>query len=310
MQAASGVLILAIVICPWTTDAANASAPHPHGAIIKRPPMTAKVDVRLSAEDLRRIEAGQLWTSSSEANGIGHGVGIKDIAAPFNIVWDEISTLASYVGKVPMLRSLEVYDRSVHRGDIVEKAAYTVNAIPGRAFEYFVEHHAAREKGILVFFLDYSRSSDFKDLYGKWYLEPHPTKLSWTRVYYQCDLLLFGLVPSYVKSLLSNTGISSAFGWLESESLKRVPGPVPAVAFVGAPLADCALYFTRVALAPAAGLAAALAAAAGRSSRLRHLEARQPRRGVQQWPASGRPSRPYFVSLRGLTSLCRGSGGE
>merc|ERR1712039_618609 len=58
---------------------------------------------------------------------------------------------------------------------------------------------------------------------GKWYLEDHPLKVGWTRVYYQCDLMLFGYAPAIVKKLLTAKGLSSSIEWVQRESEKRAP---------------------------------------------------------------------------------------
>ena len=54
------------------------SEPHPHRALIKHQTLMATVDIQLSDEDLEQIEAGKLWLQSTELDGVGHAVGIKD----------------------------------------------------------------------------------------------------------------------------------------------------------------------------------------------------------------------------------------
>mmetsp|Transcript_16434 Transcript_16434/g.45512 ORF Transcript_16434/g.45512 Transcript_16434/m.45512 type:complete len:304 (-) Transcript_16434:128-1039(-) len=214
--------------------ASNSSAPHPHQGLIPRLKLSGKLDIKLSAEDLEVIESGQLWMRAGEKDSIGSGVGVRDVAAPMDVVFGQISDLQGYVGKVPMLNSLKVYDRKEESGIVVEKATYVIRVIPGYNFEYYVKHYASQKEGIVLFYLDYDRLGDFNDMQGKWYLEPHPTKAGWTRVYYQCDLMLFGYAPKIVKTLLTSKGLQSAIAWVKAESEKRAPKMVAPAFVLGA----------------------------------------------------------------------------
>jgi hypothetical protein len=175
--------------------------------------------VKLSAEDKARIESGQLWTRSWEVDGIGHGIGIQDIAAPPDVIFGQVADLKGYVGKVPSLRNLNVYSS----GKGVDKATYNVRVVPGYNLEYYLEHHVSKPDNTVIFFLDYSRYSDLDDMMGKWYLEEHPTKSGWTRVYYQCSIKPFAYVPSFVKSFVTKSGLVTAVGWVKCESELRAP---------------------------------------------------------------------------------------
>lgn len=212
-------VVVAAALLHLGAEASDVSQPHPHQGEIPRLSMDGKPEVTLSDADMKTIEAGDLWMWSQEKDGVGSGVGIRDIAAPPEVVFGQISDLEGYVGKVPMLYSLKIDSKK----DGVEKAVYSIRVIPGYYFEYFVEHHPSKDKRTLLFFLDYNRSSDFSDMQGKWYLEDHPTKKGWTRVYYQCDLKLFGYAPKIVKTLLTSKGLSSSIGWVKRESEKRAP---------------------------------------------------------------------------------------
>jgi len=220
-----------LLLLPTVAFAANASEPHPHQGLIPRLKLDGKPNIKLSAADLKAIESGQLWMKSKEESGIGRGIGVRDIAAPVDVVFGQISDLEGYVGKVPMLSSLKIYESKKKSSVVMEKATYIVKVIPGYNFEYYLEHHADSKKGVVLFFLDYGRHSDFNDMQGKWYLEEHPTKKGWTRVYYQCDLKLFGYAPAIVKTLLTSKGLSSAIGWVKKESEKRAPKMAEVAAF-------------------------------------------------------------------------------
>jgi hypothetical protein len=225
-----------LLLLPRAAFAANVSEPHPHQGLIPRLKLDGKPNIKLSSTDLKAVEAGELWMKSKEESGIGRGIGVRDIAAPIDVVFGQISDLEAYVGKVPMLRSLKIYERKKKSSVIIEKATYIVKVIPGYNFEYYVEHHADKKKGVVLFFLDYGRHSDFSDMQGKWYLEEHPTKAGWTRVYYQCDLKLWGYAPAIVKKLLTSKGLSSAISWVKKESEKRAPKSVGTAAFaIGLP---------------------------------------------------------------------------
>lgn len=201
----------------------NASSPHPHSGLLPRLELDPRPMVSLSASDLAQIEQGGLWTRTAEVSGFGRSYGVQDIAAPREVVWNHVVDLSGYVGKVPKLRSLNVYSselRANQRGlqEVIEKAVYKVNVLPGYEYEYFVEHHASPAQGTLVFFLDYERCSSIDDMMGKWYLQDHPTKLGWTRVFYQLDLKPWGYVPSVLKSFAASRGLHSTIGWVKAHS--------------------------------------------------------------------------------------------
>jgi len=251
-----------LLLLPKAAFAANKSEPHPHQGLIPRLKLDGKPDIKLSSADLKVIESGQLWMKSKEEKGIGRGLGVRDIAAPADVVFGQISDLEGYVGKVPMLQSLKIYESTKKSSVVVEKATYIVRVVPGYNFEYYVEHHADSKKGVVLFFLDYGRHSDFNDMQGKWFLEEHPTKPGWTRVYYQCDLKLWGYAPKIVKTLLTSKGLSSSIGWVKRESEKRAPKMAGTAAFALGLPSPRVIAPLSAAVAPSSGQQHAFAAEA------------------------------------------------
>lgn len=207
--------------------AADASKPHLHQGLIPRLELEGRPDVRLSVNDLEAIEKGRLWVRSAEEGGVGRAIGVRDVAAPMDVVFGQISDLATYVGKVPMLTSLSTYRREEVAPVTKAWARYLVKVVPGYSFEYFLEHQMSEQKGVVLFFLDYSRLSDVNDMQGKWFLEPHPTKAGWTRLYYQCELKFWGFVPRFIKTMLTGQGVATATAWVRKESERRAPAPAP-----------------------------------------------------------------------------------
>lgn len=197
---------------------ANDSRPHPHRGCLPRFE-EGRPQIELSEKDWAQVDAGKLWTSSSEENGVGRGIAVKHIRAPPSVVYQQVSSIGSYVGKVPSLKALETYFSTKRGSETVQKAKYTVKVVPGFYFNYFVEHRFISGHTV-IFSLDYDRRSDFDDLQGKWFIEAHPSRPSWSRVYYQCDLKLFGRVPSIVKTLLTTQGLATATAWVQRESEK------------------------------------------------------------------------------------------
>mmetsp|Transcript_21537 Transcript_21537/g.43401 ORF Transcript_21537/g.43401 Transcript_21537/m.43401 type:complete len:328 (+) Transcript_21537:64-1047(+) len=193
-------------------------APHPHQGVIPKVPFDTKPDVTLTQQDMLKIDEGELWKHSWESNGIGGGIAIRDIAAPRDMVFEQVAKLEEYVGKVPFLKALRVYDRKDKGEEIIEKAEYNLKIAPMVSYEYFVEHHINKHLGILHFFLDYDRKSDFDDMQGKWILENHPTKPGWTRAWYQIDMSLPKRMPKPIKALLTNQGLASAIEWVKKAS--------------------------------------------------------------------------------------------
>jgi len=214
-----------LILSDWSLPALPAAhgaewTPHPHKGVIKRLPFSGNLNLKLSAKAIKLVDRGSLWMETKEVKEIGTGVAVSDIAAPPAVVFDQVSDLNHYVGKVPLLKKLKIYETRKWGGTITQKAEYLVRPAPGFGYTYYVEHHANRDKRILLFFLDYDRKSDFDDLQGKWYVEAHPTKEGWSRVYYQCDLKLPGYIPKLIKTVLTKQGLSSAVGWVKKESEK------------------------------------------------------------------------------------------
>merc|ERR1712018_988708 len=144
-----GFSILCWQLCGTHVDCADVNQPHPHQGEIPRLKIDGKPQVSLSQTDIDLIESGALHTSAREENSIGRGIGVKDIAAPPDVIFDQIADIEGYVGKVPMLASLKSY----YKKGNVEKGTYKVRVVPGYHYEYYVEHHHSKDKRVLLFYL-------------------------------------------------------------------------------------------------------------------------------------------------------------
>jgi len=159
-------------------------------------------------------------------NQTGLGIAAGDIAAPPDLVYEQFSNLNRYVGKVPCLTKVHVYKKRKLGATTVTKAEYNVRPLPGYGYTYYVEHRANPNSRMVVFYLDHNRKSAFEEMQGKWYVQAHPTKEGWSRVYYQCALKLPVYIPKFVKTFATQHGLSSAVGWVKKES-EKAAGNLP-----------------------------------------------------------------------------------
>lgn len=102
---------------------------------------------------------------------------MKDVPAPVEVVWRQIADIRGYPTKMPRMSTDVYYERAWDDGTLRTKARYVMNAVPGYRFEFFVDHLAMEAQRSVVWSLDYDRRSDLDDLQGKWYIEPHRTRL-------------------------------------------------------------------------------------------------------------------------------------
>ena len=89
------------------------------------------------------------------------------------------------------------------------------------SIEYFIDHIINRKEGWITWTLDYTRESELDDSVGFWFIEQHPSKEGWTRLYYSVDLAVSGWIPGFVESMLKEEGLTRATSWVKKEAEKK-----------------------------------------------------------------------------------------
>jgi len=202
--------------------------PHPHHGVLTpfegRPPK-----LTLDAKDLATLDAGgvvrkRIDSNSDGAEG-GRGMVVQDIDAPPDVVWDRILDFDAYPRMVDDVHSLDVYERNPGR----VKARFVLSTA-GLKLEYFVDHVVNQQQGYLTWTLDYSKKSELDDVVGYWFVEPHPTRPGWTRLYYSVDIRVKGWVPHFIEELVREQGLTRATQWVkrEAEAQAKAKAKAPA----------------------------------------------------------------------------------
>jgi len=173
----------------------------------------------LSSAQRAQLDRGKpVMVQTQEAGGGGRGMAIQDVAATPERVWSRITSYEDYprwVGPVAECGNYEV------AGDHI-KTRFVLKGL-GFRLEYFIDHVYRPDQGFMTWTLDYSRRSDLDDSVGYWFVQPHPTREGWTRLYYSVDVRMKGRIPKFVQELVTRKGLTEATAWVkrESEALAR-----------------------------------------------------------------------------------------
>jgi ribosome-associated toxin RatA of RatAB toxin-antitoxin module len=187
---------------------------HPHQGVLKpyagKPPK-----VKLTAGDLTALAKGEPVKKQMESKGSkgGRGLAVQDIAAPPEVVWGRILDFERYPKMVDNVKACSVYAR---KGEHI-KTRFVIGTF-AISIEYFIDHVVNQEQGWMTWTLDYTKESELHDSVGFWFVEKHPEKAGWTRLYYSVDLAVSGWVPGFVEDMLREEGLTRATSWVKREA--------------------------------------------------------------------------------------------
>lgn len=189
--------------------------PHSHQGLLK-PYTGAPPAIKLTPADTSVLNKGEAVLKQVEGKAGGRGMAIQDIHASTDQVWKRILDYPAYPRMVDDVKECEVYEQSKN----TIKARFVLGGF-GFSYEYFIIHNVHKEKGYLTWTLDYSRESELDDSVGYWFVEKHPEKPGWSRVYYSVDLKLKGWMPKFIQNLVREEGLKRATQWVKRESEKK-----------------------------------------------------------------------------------------
>ncbi len=195
------------------------NVPHDHQGIIApyegRPP--AK---ELSAGQRAQLDRGEaVMVQTQEGGAGGRGMAIQDVAATPETVWSRITCYDRYPKWVNLVSECGNYEES---GDHI-KTRFVLKGL-GIRIEYYIDHVYRPDEGFMTWTLDYTRRSDLDDSVGYWFVEAHPSREGWTRLYYSVDVRMKGRVPKFVQDLITRKGLAEATGWVKRESEAKARG--------------------------------------------------------------------------------------
>jgi hypothetical protein len=193
--------------------AAQRNVPHDHQGVIT-PFEGAPPAMELTADQRVQLDRGKsVMVQIQDRSGGGLGMSIQDVAAPPEAVWSRITSYADYPRWVGPVSECETYDAA---GDHI-KTRFLLKGL-GFRIEYFIDHVVRPDQGFMTWTLDYTRRSDLDDSVGYWFVEAHPTRDGWTRLYYSVDVRMKGRVPKIVQDIVTRQGLKEATAWVKRES--------------------------------------------------------------------------------------------
>lgn len=215
--AASLLLLLAA-----TSMAADVDAPHPHQGLVEPYPSTPP-PIALDAGQLATLARGESVLTQIEIGSGGRAAAIQDIQAPTDSVIGRILDYRAYPRMVKHVALCEPYYEAQD-----EIRVRFILKVVGIGYEYFIKHtlHPAppgADAGqprphYVTWTLDYSRESDLDESVGYWYVEPHPEKEGWSRLYYSIDMRTRGWMPGFIRNMVAARGLRDATSWVKRES--------------------------------------------------------------------------------------------
>jgi len=215
--AASLLLLLAAA-----SMAANVDAPHPHQGLVEPYPPTPP-SIALDAAQLATLARGESVLTQLELGSGGRAAAIQDIQASTNTVIERILDYRAYPRMVKHVALCEPYYET--QDEIRVRFILKIVRI---GYEYFIKHtvHPAPpglapgqpRPHYITWTLDYSRESDLDESVGYWYVEPHPEKPHWSRLYYSIDMRTRGWMPGFIRNRVAARGLRDATSWVKRES--------------------------------------------------------------------------------------------
>mmetsp|Transcript_19116 Transcript_19116/g.35503 ORF Transcript_19116/g.35503 Transcript_19116/m.35503 type:complete len:306 (+) Transcript_19116:62-979(+) len=219
MARLSGLLILLTALSLLVYgESASASNPHPHRGKVQ-PFKAGDPKVKLNAKAESLLASGKPYQTQIKNGNKGRGLVVQDINAPSDVVWGRILDLDNYSKFVPRTTISENYKVKGSNPQIIHtRMALSVVVTK---MEFFIRHQYYPGKNSLIWTLDYDRNSDIDDSCGFWYVVPHPSNLSASRVFYSVEVSMFDWVPGIVMDILSKKALTEATGWVKKESEKK-----------------------------------------------------------------------------------------
>eukprot|EP00978_Attheya_sp_CCMP212_P003361 scaffold6952_cov48-Attheya_sp.AAC.1 len=202
--------------------ASDFNKPHPHtGKVTPFQPGDPKVS--LDGKATKILKTGKPYQTQIQSGAGGRGLVVQDISAPSDLVWGRILDYDNYAKMVPKTVESKNYHVEQHKTGPRSALAQTIYTrmkvgFPMLKLEFFIKHLYYPALNSLTWTLDYTKTSDFDDSCGYWYVIPHPDNSKMTRVYYSVQVSMFDWVPKFVVDFMSSKALTDATGWVKKFS--------------------------------------------------------------------------------------------
>lgn len=149
---------------------------------------------------------------------------VQDVHAPTDVVWGRILDYDNYSKMVPKTvesKNYKIDKVKPTKKNPLSEIIFTRMKVgfPMLRLEFFVKHLYYPSLNSLTWTLDYTKTSDFDDSCGYWYIIPHPERpKNWSRVYYSVEVSMFDWVPKFVLDFLSTKALVDATAWVKKFS--------------------------------------------------------------------------------------------
>ena len=218
--------------------AASKNKPHSHQGQLK-PYDGHHIPYTLTAEQNKKLNAGEPVVINQRDGKSGRGIVIQDINAPPHVCIDRISDLRNYHKMVPNLKSVDIYEENTYPNGTVKVGAMFKVGVSLVTFGYYLKLTYEPKYVSYTWTLDYQYSSDFDDNTGHWQAMTHPTKPGYTRVLYSTEVKLFSWIPEFVVTFLTKTALIESTVWVKRESEKQAKADPTCVSVAQIDLSAC-----------------------------------------------------------------------
>jgi len=207
---------------------------------IPREPLPFKLP-SLSAEQSRRVVAGERVEFQDDMGRAGSGFVVWDVKAPASVVWDCLLDFQSYPQTIPTVREVVMYTNTHLKEDYrAEKpvdyedgtTAICKHGVPSVTRAQFqlskfrlkiaaVHKYRPHPKGdYMIFTLDpASTNMVLKYAKGIWYTESNPDgKEGYTRVWLLCELKVSRILPQWIVDYAAARAMPRATSWLKPQT--------------------------------------------------------------------------------------------
>jgi len=194
----------------------------------------------LSADQKRRLRAGERIENQSKMGRDGSGYVVVDVYAPPYVVWECLLDFESYPDTIPTVRDVQFFSsESLKSGYYAEKP---IDPSTGRELRHYGTPSTTRAAFTLSKFrlkiaaihnyrphpdghyMDFSLDPEctnvvLKSAKGIWHTRSNPDGRGkdWTRVYLICELRISRVLPTFIVEYASKRAMPRATTWLKPQ---------------------------------------------------------------------------------------------
>lgn len=155
----------------------------------------------LTRDEVAALDEGEIVVRRQDSETGGGAVGIAQVAAPPEVVLDEVMNFEARVSEVGSLRSVERYSKEPHPGTIGAK--WTLSML-GISVVFHTLYDCHRDEGYCAFSLDPTKPNDLEAAEGHYLVTPRG---SGTRLVYANRMESGQFVPGWMRRWLAGRSL-------------------------------------------------------------------------------------------------------